>query len=83
MIKLYFDECAYDLIAWYSIYINSNAGKFLFGQSAETGDFNSIVYIANGLYINYQLAFVIFAFVVLTVVVGISVLNVIKERRNG
>ena len=75
------------MILWYSVefavHLNINAGKFLSGRIAEIGDFNSIVSIANGLYVNYQLALILFAFTVLTTVVGISVLNVIRERRNG
>ena len=74
------------MLLWYSvklaIYINNVPTEKLYMKLLEVGNINSVVSIANGLYTNYSLAFILLAVTVLTVILGISVLNVIKEKRH-
>lgn len=73
------------MILWYSaafaIHLNGNVSKFFLTKTPSISGFDSVTLIADGLYINFQTAFILFAFLVLTVIVGYSVLNIIKERR--
>ncbi len=75
------------MILWYSssfaVYLTPKVSTFFSKKLDDIGNFDSIIAVASGLYTNYRLALILFAILVLTVVVGISVLNVIKERRHG
>jgi len=70
-------------IVEYSIHLNKNLLSFFIQQKITAGNFNSVVLIANTLYTDYRLAFIMLAVLLFVVVVGISALNVIKERKRG
>jgi len=74
------------MILWYSfnlaINMNKLAGNFLSFNPSNFGSFNSVVAVANGIYINYNLAFIVFAFIVAIAVTGFSVFNIVKEKRD-
>ncbi len=67
----------------FSTYLNPNSTKFLGTSSLNSNLNDSIINIAKTLYTNYSLSLFIFAVSVVIVVVGISVLNIIKEQKNG
>lgn len=70
----------------FAVYINSSVADFFNATKPEFSDFDSIVLLANTLYSNYQLPFTMFAIILLTCVIGLSVLNFVKEvrgRKNG
>lgn len=75
------------LILWYSaefaIHLNPKVEAFFSANSPIVSDFNSIISIANGMYVSYQISFLTMALLILTVIVGVSVLNVIKEKNRG
>lgn len=75
------------LILWYSaefaIHLNPKVEAFFGTKSTVMSDFNSINSIANGMYVDYQVSFIAVALLILTVIVGISVLNIIKEKNRG
>ncbi|MBR2525631.1 NADH-quinone oxidoreductase subunit J [bacterium] len=74
------------MLLWYSVkfavYLNQNSANYLFAKLSNITIFDSVFAISNGLYVNYGLALFLFAITVLSVIVGISVLNVIKENKH-
>ena len=74
------------MFLWYSvklaIHVNNLSTNKLLERVIELNSFDSVYSIANGLYINYALPFLFMALCVLTSVIGISVLNVIKENKH-
>jgi len=75
------------MILWYSIEFarnfNNNISIFFNPDKPAIGNYESIIAIANSLYVNYSVPFILFSIIVLTVIVGISLLNVIKEKNHG
>lgn len=70
----------------FAVYMNSSVADFFNAKMQDFSDFDSIVLLANTLFLNYQLPFILFAIILLTCVVGLSVLNLVKEirgRKNG
>ena len=75
------------MILWYSIAFsmnfNSNILNFFNQEKPILGSYVSIISMANTLYVNYSVPLILFSIIILTVVVGISVLNVIREKNRG
>lgn len=75
------------MFLWYSVefalHLNSKTIQLFTPLKQEFGSVDQIVLIANGLYQNYQAPFILFGVMILITVVGISVLNVIKEKKRG
>lgn len=67
----------------FSLYV-SDSLNWIFNKSVEQSNsiesFNSI---AKGIYETYGFAFELFAFLLLIVIVGITTLNIIKEKKRG
>lgn len=75
------------MIIWYSIkyavHLNSSVIVFFAKNKIDAAGLDSIYSISNTLYVNYRLALFLFGIMILTVIVGLSVLNIIKEQRRG
>ena len=75
------------MFLWYSVefacHLNVKTITFFIPLKQEFGSIDQIMLIANGIYQNYQVSFILFALMVLIVVIGISVLNLIKEKKRG
>lgn len=73
------------MFLWYSVefafYLNQNVVNLFNPEKHVFGSVDQIMLIAKGLYSNYQVAFIMFAIIILVAVVGISVLNVLKEKK--
>ena len=75
------------MLLWYSIefafHFDPNLSEFFNPVKNFVGGYDSIIAIANGLFVNYSVALILFAVIILAIVVGISVLNVSREKRRG
>ncbi len=75
------------IVLWYfaefAAHLNPKVMSFFTLKLNDFCDYNSILSIAKGIYINYQVSFIAISIIVLTVIIGISVLNVIKEKYRG
>lgn len=75
------------MFLWYSVefafHLNEKSLKIFTPLKQEFSSIDQIISISNGIYQNYQAAFILFAIMILITVVGISVLNVIKEKNRG
>ncbi len=75
------------MFLWYSVefafHLNEKSMQLFTPVKQEFSSIDQITLIANGLYQNYQAGFILFAVLILITVVGISVLNVIKEKKRG
>ena len=75
------------MVIWYSIefalHFNSSLAKFFNPAALQIGDYDSILSVAKNFYYDNGAGLVLFSILLLTVVIGISVLNVIKEKRRG
>ena len=72
---------------WYAVqFALGMSDKFGWLFNSEIPEINSVeifMAISNGLYTTYSLPFILIGVLVLTVVVGISTLNVIKEKKSA
>ncbi|MBQ3310846.1 NADH-quinone oxidoreductase subunit J [bacterium] len=80
----FFSSAFLFMVLWYSakfaININENISKFFIPKLSQINSFELFSAISKGIYVNYQLAFILFAFMIFVVAVGISVLNIAKEK---
>lgn len=67
----------------FAIHFNQDLLEFFNPNKPSFGSYDSIFAIANGIYVNHSVALILFAVIMLTIIVGISVLNVIKEKKRG
>lgn len=63
-----------------SLSLNSNSAWVLQKQTIFINEYQMFNAISNGFFVNYALAFELFSILLLIVVVGISTLNLIKEK---
>lgn len=75
------------LMLWYAVqFALGMSDKYGWLFNSEIPEINSVeifMAISNGLYTTYSLPFILIGVLVLTVVVGISTLNVIKEKKSA
>ena len=75
------------MILWYSasfaIHMNEDLAKFFTPNSPQINSVEMFMAMSKGIYVNYQLAFILFALMIFIVIVGISVLNIVKEKKRG
>ena len=65
----------------FAIYINSSVADFFNVFKPEFSDFDSVVLLANTMYSVYNLPLIMFGLILVACVIGISVLNFVKEVR--
>ena len=74
------------IVIWYlvnlSIHLNPNVANLFTFKLSGFNNFNSFIAIAKGLYVDYALALLLLGITIIISVLGISVLNVIKEKRS-
>lgn len=74
------------LMLWYAVQfslgISDKLGWFFNSDMPKANSDEMFMAISNGLYTNYSLPFMLIGLLVLFVVVGISTLNVIKEKKH-
>lgn len=74
------------LMFWYTIqFAIRMSNKLVWFFNSDMPKVNSVemfMALSNGIYINYSLTFILIGLLVLIVVVGISTLNVIKEKKH-
>lgn len=75
------------MFLWYSVefsfHLNPKSILLFIPERPDFSSVDQIMAISNGLYQNYQAGFILFGVMILITVVGISVLNVIKEKKRG
>ncbi len=75
------------MILWYSVKFALNFNKNLIGffnpSKNIIGSYDSLIAVAKGLYVDYSVSLILFALIILTLVIGISVLNVSREKKRG
>ena len=62
---------------------DEDLAKFFTPNSPQINSVEMFMAMAKGIYVNYQLAFILFALMIFIVIVGISVLNIVKEKKRG
>lgn len=82
---VFFSAAFLFMILWYSasfaLHLNEGLEKFFHPKLQPVNSVESFMAIAKGIYADFQLAFILFALMVFIVIVGMSVLNIIKEKK--